>query len=270
MLVTTTVEGAIRSIRRVRDDASFRIAGAKAIESALNALPGFANPQVRGFAATDSVVSLDVVSPTRTGEVRQGDVIESGVSLKWARSPDEGLLVEQLFYRLACLNGLRHRESGVASRILRVSSGRHLYAVEDTVREAWVQLPARMGQLQRLPANRVGILASVFGAFSSVPSRLAPRVNAAWTEEGGERTEWGRLNALTRVATHATDLSEADRELLNRSAAAIAFGPSPTHVASPTALSGRRSFSFREFCREGLAPARSRSHFVNDSLRRTA
>jgi hypothetical protein len=78
-----------------------------------------------------------------------------------------------------------------------------------------------------LRGERLDDVAGVLGRWlerARLSSRnLLPVLHEAWRAEGSEATSYGVMNALTRVATHAADLSARMRNALSGLAGILAF-----------------------------------------------
>jgi hypothetical protein len=155
----------------------------------------------RGRARAD-LLALDEAS-----EVAPGDLFYAGlrVSLPLERGR---VRAAPLFVRLACFNRL-------------VWSGARCGAGVDVRR----LLAAGLLRVGALRVDGVGgSWARALLHAQGLPGDLEERLEEAWRTEGAERSRYGVLNALTRLATHERALPVATRRALARAAARVAFG----------------------------------------------
>jgi hypothetical protein len=186
-------------------------------------------------------LDIDLVSPSKEEIVRTGDVVQSGLHIVHERFGTQATLVEAFVYRLICRNGMTRREC--------VNDG----APPLRTRKLPVDFPnnreLQMSQIRRLAQRNWSLLETQLSAFRATSERSAnveelltrwlqraristnnmlPRLLAAWHEEGAEQTQYGAINALTRVATHDQALSERQRRTLAALAGLLAF--SEVHI----------------------------------------
>jgi hypothetical protein len=135
--------------------------------------------------------------------------------------------------RLICTNGMTHRDCvnqrSARTRRLDNSRGdaaeRRLDQIRRLTRATWGRLRTRLQAIRELQNERIGVaqLWRQFLARSRLSSEsLLRHLEEAWTTEGREETAYGAFNALTRVATHATDLSVRQRSALAALAGVLA------------------------------------------------
>ena len=186
-------------------------------------------------------LDVDLLSPSKEISVRPGDIVRSGLHITHERFGKQGTQIEAFVYRLVCSNGMTRRE-----------------CVHDGEQKARTRkLPAdfpnnhelQMNQVRRLVRRNWSLLDSQLRAFKATSERFAdveevltrwlqrarissdnmlPRLLAAWEVEGAERTHYGAINALTRVATHDRTLSGRQRRTLATLAGLLAF--SEVHI----------------------------------------
>src|ERR1043166_7440645 len=128
--------------------------------------------------------------------------------------------------RLVCENGMMHRDCvdhkrSPRTRRLNKNQGNarelQLNQIRRLAADAWRQVPEKLAAIRRLAEERVDATAVIdnFVRRSRLYSRsVIELLRRAWQIEGGEPTAFGVLNALTRVATHSTDLSYRQRRML--------------------------------------------------------
>ena len=183
--------------------------------------------EVQELEIRDEAFRLDIVSPSVFAEVRPGDVIEAGVRVEHAYTGERATTVMAFVVRLVCSNGMVHREC-VASRrtartrrldanredagILQVGQIRRM--TEEIRKELEPKLVA-IGRLAEERADRSQL--EQFLRQARMHSRgLVDQLRRAWAAEGDEQTAFGLFNALTRLATHGTELSARQRAMLAR------------------------------------------------------
>jgi hypothetical protein len=84
------------------------------------------------------------------------------------------------------------------------------------------QLEALRATSER-PANVEELLNSLLRRARISPQQMMPRLLAAWQVEGAENSRYAAVNALTRVATHDTELSTRQRRALSALGGVLAF-----------------------------------------------
>ncbi|MCC7144501.1 MAG: hypothetical protein IT349_20580 [Candidatus Eisenbacteria bacterium] len=259
-----TLDEAFNTVRDYAEDLRSRQRTLEAVNVVFSSIPTSARPEVRGLSITEHGVSLTVLSRQTTAAVAVDDLVEAGLNVLCAALPAASVAVTPYYHRLRCLNGMVQRECGAPAHFSFDPLDAHLSAVEETTKRLWCDLPARLGALRALPgaaANVPSLLQDIARRAALSPRRVMPRLLAAWQEEGSAPTEWGAVNAITRVATHATDIAPAEREALTRMGATLAFRR--THICGDCArpLTWRDTDVVREtasFLRACLQPAAAR------------
>jgi hypothetical protein len=184
-------------------------------------------------------LDVDLVSLSKAITVRPGDIVQSGLHVAHERFGTRATLVEAFILRLICSNGMTSREcvrDGIArtrklpldfpnNRELQMNQIRRL------TRQNWNGLQAQLEALRATserPARVEQLLMRwLQRARISVKTTL-PRLLAAWRQEGEDDTQYGAVNALTRVATHDQELSERQRRMLASLAGLLSF--SDVHI----------------------------------------
>lgn len=228
-----TLHEALGTIQRHSEDLRFRQRSHDAVRAVFSSIPPSARAEVRDMSVSERGVSLTVVSLETAAAVAVDDVIEAGLKVDSAARPGEGVSVTPYFRRLRCANGLVYVECGAPGRFMLSASDAHLDELEEATSRLWSDLPARLGELRALPRTRAevpALLLDIVRRADLGPRRLMPRLLSAWQEEGSTSTEWGAVNSLTRVTTHATDIEPLERAALSRMAGTLAFRH--THVCS--------------------------------------
>lgn len=190
---------------------------------------------------TEERLDVELVSPSKEISVRPGDIVRSGLHIAHERFGSQGTQIEAFVYRLVCRNGMTRREC-VHDGMPRPRT-RKLPANFPNNREL------QMSQIRRLARRNWDLLESQLEALQATSERAAnveellsrwlerarisvgnmlPRLLAAWREESADRTRYGAINALTRVATHDRTLTERQRRTLASLAGLLAF--SEVHI----------------------------------------
>jgi hypothetical protein len=204
-----------------------RLAGADVLETVRDAINQ--NVLVHNLDLGHEAFQLDIVSPASTQEARVGDALRYGLRVRHSLVGDYATTIESFALRLICGNGLIQREcigakrtarSRPRSRRLLVGSRDADTKQRDQIRQlatnAWRRLQdvaKGIRQLQDRPFEH-GSMARFLRQARMYSDRLMTLVQAAWAAEGAERTAYGALNALTRVATHDASLSMQQRRRL--------------------------------------------------------
>lgn len=183
----------------------------------------------------------EIVSRQVPIEVRPGDVICGGLRVTHSHLGAEATSILSFVLRLVCANGLVHRECTGPRRTARTrrlpagSKGvreRQLEQVRRLAHQSWSHTQRLLNSVQHLREESVSDPRSVFERYLRnarlYSQALLARLLEAWAIENSERTAFGVLNAMTRVATHEARLSERQR----RAIAALAgiFAQKNTHV----------------------------------------
>jgi hypothetical protein len=191
-----------------------------------------------GMAADNLIVSrighfdghfqAEIISESKTLEVRSGDVVKAGFFISHHRYGGEATQIQPFVHRLVCSNGMTRKECLSADGIVRT---RRLPISHPRAKELMIE------QIRHLTSRTWGMLEQVLTEFRAtterrvdVPkvltqwlqrARISTRVTgdghslqtvmdrllSAWRAEGAEDTMYGAVNALTRVGTHDQELS---------------------------------------------------------------
>jgi hypothetical protein len=185
------------------------------------------------------ILDVDLVSPSKEVAVRSGDIVQSGLHIVHERFGKQATLIEAFTYRLVCTNGMTRREcSGDGQSRTRklpmdFPNRRELQMdqIRRLARQTWNSLQAQLDALQATSrrTTRVEELLTRWLQRARIsPRNMMSRLLAAWQQEGEENTQFGAVNALTRVATHDRELSERQRRVLAQLAGLLAF--SQVHI----------------------------------------
>lgn len=183
--------------------------------------------EVQNLHIEDEAFQLDIVSPSVSSEVRRGDVIQAGVRVEHAYTGERATSVMAFVVRLVCANGMVRREcvgSRETARTRRLDAARQdaeplqLEQVRRLVVKTRQGLAEQLDGIRRLAQERADEhqLEQFLRRARMHSSRVMDQVRQSWAVEGNERTGFGLFNALTRVATHGTELSGRQRSLLAR------------------------------------------------------
>jgi len=200
------------------------------------ALNIFADSQAKiaSCEITESRMYLKALFPKTEGEVGKGDVIQMGVVIKNSEIGLGRFTVEPLIYRLACLNGMIMQDGAIART--------HLGARQDLGADGWAQefkrdtLQAMDRTLMLQVRDAVAALATPEKMLSFVQRFRAAAENkiegdvvagvqllqkkAGLTDDdkggilrhlisGGDLTQWGLANAVTRYSQDVDDYDKA-------------------------------------------------------------
>jgi hypothetical protein len=141
-------------------------------------------------------------------------------------------------HRLRCTNGAIHRECVGARQNHRTrrrpsrdftAKAQQRDQIRRLAADGLERVRRRLESLNRLTAERADfehLTTNWLHRSRLSADRLMPLLRQAHTEEGGEETAYGIMNAFTRVATHHTELSPNIREVLARMGGMLALGHS--------------------------------------------
>ncbi|MCL5671108.1 MAG: hypothetical protein M1423_07420, partial [Acidobacteria bacterium] len=177
---------------------------------------------------------LDLVGSKLHQEILPGDVVEGGLRIRHSLIGEHATVIQVYVLRLACTNGLTYREcvSRRAARTRRLPIGHpgahdlELAQVWRLASDAWSGLREKLDALRALPGEELHVpqvLRSWILRAHLSTRRLLPLLMQAWHTEGGRDNAFDALNALTRVATHATSLSLRERRALAALAGVLGF-----------------------------------------------
>jgi hypothetical protein len=185
-------------------------------------------------------LDIEIVSPLKGITIRPGDIVQSGLHVSHHRFGTEATVIEAFIFRLVCSNGMTRRECVSRDGIVRTRklpvdfpNGRDLQLaqVRRLAQQNWNGLQAQLEALKATSdrAAHVEELLTRWLQRARISVRaVMPRLLSAWREEGAEKTYYGAVNALTRVATHDPELSERQRRVLASLGGVLAF--SEIHV----------------------------------------
>lgn len=197
--------------------------------------------EVYGLSFTDELVTFEIVSRQIVTEVRPGDLICGGLRVAHSRAGMDATSIHSFALRLVCTNGLVHRECTGPRRTARTrrlpagssqAKDRQLEQIHRLALQSWSHTRQLLDSVARLPEETVTDPDHLFERFlrngRMFSRQLIQRLHEAWTMENSETTAYGILNALTRVATHDSQLSSRQRRSMN--ALAGIFAQKNTHI----------------------------------------
>ena len=215
------------------------IDNADVAEVALNI---FADSQAKMVSCevTEAKMYLKALFPKTEGEVAKGDVVQMGVVIKNSEIGLGRFVVEPLIYRLVCLNGMIMQDGAIARTHLggRQDVGADGWATEfkaDTLRamDRTLMLQVRDTMKALSTPERMQGFVEKFQAAAGrkmdgdvVAGVQVLQKKAGLTDEdrggilrhlihGGDLTQWGLANAVTRYSQDVNDYDKAtDMEVL--------------------------------------------------------
>jgi hypothetical protein len=190
--------------------------------------------QIAGYELTDNNLYLKVLTPEIQAEIKPGDVVQAGIMITNSEVGLGALKIEPLVYRLVCSNGLispdhsmRKAHLGkrfdlevVVYEMLQDSTKKSIddafwKTCGDLVRSAlsnngFESIVAKMRVAARTEIP--GSPDNVVEVFSKEYSFSKPEKESILTHlaKGGDLTQWGYVNAVTRSSQ---DLEDYDRAL---------------------------------------------------------
>jgi len=227
-----TLDGSARAFLSPR----YRILDAHLVaEAALPVLFDTDGIEVRSCEMTEENFYLQAVWPRLEGEIRQGEVVQAGVTISTNEVGAGAVKIEPLVFVLACLNGMitsrslkRHHvgrplldvEGGSAVEIFADDTRRSAditfaKQIRDVVKNAFDEAAFR-GSILSLQAAADDPL-STTGDYVAAVGAVAEEVNLTQGEqhgvlqrlmEGRDYTRWGMSNAIT---AEANDTESYDR-----------------------------------------------------------
>jgi len=186
--------------------------------------------QFHGLAVTDDFMAIKVVAPRIHGDVKVGDTVQLGLSLRNSEVGDGAFKIEPLLYRLVCLNGMIREDDAWRQAHL---GGRHesrgpAYKVDTRRAEAHASiLKGRDVVTAMLTPDTLQSflrpLREAAGVMLVEPTRAVERVVklGSLTEaegegvlahliQGGDISKFGLVQAVTRYSQDIEDYDRAD------------------------------------------------------------
>jgi hypothetical protein len=175
---------------------------------------------------------MDLLSDEMTEEVTSDDVVAAGLEVQHSLVGAKATVIQAYIHRRICENGMTHRDCVTGAARTRRLPHRHPRArqlqraqVRRLAGETWVTLRKKLRAFRELQDERVDVdslLRRWLERAGLSTARFMPVLRDAWELEP-QPTAYGVVNALTRVATHATQLRPRQRRLLNGVAGLLAF-----------------------------------------------
>lgn len=190
---------------------------------------------VARIGRSEERLSLELIGSSATIDVRPGDVVKAGIEIIHERYGANATQIQAFIYRLVCLNGMTRKECVSNDNLARtrrlpvtLASARELQ-IEQIRRLVGQTLQGLEPQLMEIratserPANVEELLLRWLQRARIAPRTMMPRLLEAWRLEGSEATHYGAVNALTRVGTHDSELSDRQRRVLASLGGLLAF-----------------------------------------------
>lgn len=204
--------------------------------------------RIESCEVTDSKLYLKAVFPRIEGEVKRGDVVQSGILISNSEVGLGSLSVQPLVFRLVCTNGMVMNDSGLSRYHVggKVGDGANIEALlrdetkaaddralmlklQDVVRASLsqIQFDAALAKMRAAaegvtvarPVQAVESLAKSFTLSTSEKDSVLSNLI-----RGQDYSRWGMLNAVTAVANdhesydRATELEEMGGRILDLAA----------------------------------------------------
>lgn len=220
-------------VRAFLSDRYRRIDNFNIAESLLPILTGTPDIRVESCELTERRMYIKAVFPRIQGEVKVGDVVQSGIVITNSEVGLGSFSVTPLVFRLACLNGMIRNAYGkrtnhVGKRIEDTEDVLSLYS-DETLKADDRALMLKMQDIVRASLNEAQfhtMLEDLKEAASSDPIAkpikaaeiLADRYTLTNIEkesflanliQGGDMSKWGVLNAVTAIANTTEDYERA-------------------------------------------------------------
>ena len=190
--------------------------------------------EVKSAQLTESRLYIQAVTEKITGEIRRGDVVQAGLVVSNSEIGAGSVRVEPMLYRLACLNGMicadqgmRKYHVGRANRGIELEGAAEFF--KDSTRELddrafWAKVcdvveatlnldgfntlieKMRAAAEQRIEANPVKAVEVLSNKMTFTEGEQGSVLRHLI--EGGDLSQWGLANAVTRAAS---DLEDYDR-----------------------------------------------------------
>jgi hypothetical protein len=206
------------------------------VAAVIEALGENANSLTPARIGTDGdTLDVEFATPRKSIDVRRGDMVQGGLHLSHFRFGRQATIVESFTYRLICTNGMTHRScpsqngSGRTRKLsVHHANGRELQMeqIRRLTTEVWERLEPLLAELQATRERKAdveGLLNGWLHRARISTEAMMPRLREAWQQDGGENTQYGAINALTRVATHGENLSARQRRVLSSLAGLLTF-----------------------------------------------
>jgi len=191
---------------------------ARAIRETLPAQIPSQTLSVSCLSLSDAEFELSCHTQALTTEPCPGDVLHGGITIRHSQAGTAPTVVLGYIHRLVCSNGMTQRVclAGRPSRTKRCKAGnspaRTLEAVKEQLRQAWAQLRERLDGMRELLKHRMDANGLPEGLRRrwSINREVAKSIAQALQSDelGRTGTEYDLVNALSRVATHNSQLAQ--------------------------------------------------------------
>jgi hypothetical protein len=187
--------------------------------------------KVKSCEVTERRLYIQVVSERLQGDVKVGDTVQAGFVISNSEIGAGSFRIEELLYRLVCLNGMivgdvlkKYHAGGKAAGVLddvaayyrdttrQLDDAAFFAKVTDTVRhvvsperfEATLLRMQGAADVQVKPVEGVALVAKRLDLSDAEQSSVLNHLI-----EGGDLSTWGMANAVTRLAHDAADYDRA-------------------------------------------------------------
>jgi len=198
------------------------------LETALPVVLEYPDIQVLSAEVTEKRMYLQVVFPKLQGEVKKGDVVQSGLIISNSEVGLGSVNISPLIYRLVCLNGMIRdtamRKYHIGKQIdqdyfaadtRNADNHAFLLKIRDTVRETLSEVAwdKTMSRLQLTAENKIKEKPLV-AVIEDVTKRYSMPVSAKDSilknlVNGGDLSQWGLANSVTAMANNTEDYDRA-------------------------------------------------------------
>ena len=180
-------------------------------------------------------LEIELASDARAITVRQGDVLQSGLSIIYEPFSNRAFEIRIYVFRCVCSNGLIRKEcvaEDVISRYRRqpIEAANALDLQRDQIRRLtahnWTAVQAQLDAMKKTSEQRVDVeklLTRWLDRAKISVKNMRPKLMEAWRREGDEATVYGAVNAISYVGTHDTGLTRRQRRVLSSLAGMLAF-----------------------------------------------
>ena len=214
------------------DDGLATLPNKDVVNAIMEAWPSSIPPEtvnVAWFELTPTSFSLDCHTDRLTAEPRAGDVLHGGISIRHSQAGSFPTTVLSYISRLACSNGMTQRiclqDRAARTRRCRGNNSpdRMIASIKRHVKGALRQLEERLeAEMAELLNHRVDMrgLPEALRRRWSINRTVAQEIACAFDEDelGRTGTELDLVNALSRVATHSSELRPRYRRQLSLAA----------------------------------------------------
>lgn len=226
------VRGLDGSARAFLSDRYRRIENGEIAQTVLQTfsqLPFITADSFRSMEVTDRKLYIKIIFSHIQGEIKQGDIVESGIMITNSEIGRGGFQVAPFIHRLVCTNGMKVNVAGINKRHVGSRLTQGIQYQDDTIqadnRALMLELrdtllasadqiqfnkyvdqmrEATTGEKIERPVDAVEVLSQNYGLNKS--ERDAVLTNLI---QDGDFSKWGALNAVTKVANNVSDYDRA-------------------------------------------------------------